>query len=70
MMRGVYVGRLHSLRGETALLLDGTCNQTVKAQFDNFEATRAGIKLAYGWHLFNASEFDICDENNNENQGD
>lgn len=41
----------------TALVQKTEVEGTIKAQFDDFEATRGETRLAYGWHLFSLKDF-------------
>lgn len=57
-MHGVYCGHITGLVGETALLKDVPGSDNVYAQFDNFDAYRNDVCLAFKWHLFKKSDFD------------
>lgn len=62
MITGIYVGKDKALQGKKALLRLLPDYGKLGAQFDDFEAERNGyVLLAYGWHLFNLSEFEIDD---------
>lgn len=75
-MRGIrsatYIGPVKRLKGEGALV-QFTCDggatmvqmkdtNTVIAQFDNHAAKLNGVMLAFGWHQFAATDFQIDDE--------
>lgn len=60
MMTGVYWGEIDDLRGQKALLQDVPGSDSVKAQFDSFDARRRGVDLSHGWHLFRRAEFEVA----------
>lgn len=60
MLTMKYIGTdpLVKCLGETTALVQKTeVEGTIKAQFDDFEATRGETRLAYGWHLFSLKDF-------------
>lgn len=58
-----YCGPKPQLKGKTALVRDDpeTCSGgnfgMVLAQFDDLELEVDGVRLAFGWHLFERKEF-------------
>lgn len=57
MKYGRYVGDLEHLEGEGAIIMDHS-EDDLLAQFDNREAYRDGVCLAYGWHRFAKQDFE------------
>jgi hypothetical protein len=45
--------------GMTALIRPSATPDKVLAQFDAFHAQRAGQDLAWDWHEFNATDFEV-----------
>lgn len=62
MKRGIYRGPIRRLDGEPASLREFPGNpELVYAQFDSFQAERAGVPLANGWHTFYSDDFEEPD---------
>jgi len=57
---GTYAGAYKHLIGQTALLIDSKIEGCIRAQFDSHtDAYLRDTNLAYGWHEFPASDFQI-----------
>lgn len=52
---GYYIGRLQDLQGRK-LVYRRSRDGIITVQFDDLEAERAGISLAFGWHRFRRNE--------------
>lgn len=62
MRSGTYIGPdvgLNVTAGQEALLRASDKPGVVLAQFDDFSMQRNGVNLAYGWHEFPATDFQI-----------
>lgn len=47
--------------GMTALIRTSSSPEWVFAQFDSIHAARGGEDLAFGWHLFDAADFEVTE---------
>jgi len=60
--RGTYIGSIEKLRGKGAVLRpQALAIGLVSAQFDDSGLERNGLRLCYGWHAFEAADFEVVD---------
>ena len=62
MLHATYIGPdvgWNVTKGLVALLMEGPTENEVLAQFNDFHIQRAGVDLAFGWHLFPRKDFEI-----------